>query len=309
LLRRDVPISNRICQFLRQGDYDLVHSNDNPRGDRSILLAALRCRVPVVSHVRFSHVFDRHVEGTLSRGVKHYIYVSKAVRERFESSVGHHVRGTVIYDPLTIPPLEDLEAQAIAFRRAENLEQARLIVNVARVVPWKGLHIYVEALADVLPRFPDAVGLIVGDPADDPSYSDYLRRLVDSYGIGDRLRFTGFRPDALAVMAASEVVVHSAVKPEPFGRVVVEAMSLGRPVIAAEAGGPLESVRSGVDGILVSPGDPVALGAAISRVLTRPEEGRSLGKAGALTVRERYSPEHYAESLLHIYDEVLSAGS
>jgi glycosyltransferase involved in cell wall biosynthesis len=307
LLRRDVPISRKICRLLKTREFDLVHSNDNPRGDRSILLAAQLSNVPVISHVRFSHVFDQHVDSVLSRGVTRYIYMSEAIRERFESTVGRHVTGTVLYDPLTIPPRAEIDEQARQFRRTEGLEGVQLIVNVARVVPWKGLHVFLEAMAMVLRSNPNAVGLVVGDPADDSSYAEYLRTLSASLGLGDRVRFVGFRSDALTIMGAADVVVHSAIKPEPFGRVIIEAMALGKPVIAAAAGGPLESVVSGVDGILVPPGQPDLLARALEDLLANPERAAAMGRAGVEKVRDRHSEGRFASSLLDIYNEVLDS--
>jgi glycosyltransferase involved in cell wall biosynthesis len=98
------------------------------------------------------------------------------------------------------------------------------------------------------------------------AYAAGLRTQAEQLGVADRVRFLGEREDVPTLLRAADAVVHTAVDAEPFGRVVVEGMLARRPVIATDAGGVREILRDGVTGLLVPPGDPVALAGAVERV-------------------------------------------
>jgi glycosyltransferase involved in cell wall biosynthesis len=119
--------------------------------------------------------------------------------------------------------------------------------------------------------------MIVGDPLfGEDAYGDDIRTRAQVSGIGDRVRWLGFRDDIPQLMRASDLVVHTSVLPEPFGRVIVEAMMARRPVIASAHGASRELLGETYP-LLVEPGDPEALAIAIRRVLrTGPAEMAAL---------------------------------
>lgn len=143
---------------------------------------------------------------------------------------------------------------------------------LGRLERWKGQDVAIRALARLRRRLPDA-RLLVGGALEvgEPEYAQELRELTEVLGVSDAVEFVGFVDDPYRFFAASALAVHSSVLPEPFGQVVVEAMAVGRPVIATAAGGPLEILERGRFGVLVPPGDPGAVADAAFRVLEDPE--------------------------------------
>ena len=132
-----------------------------------------------------------------------------------------------------------------------------------------------------------------------------LEQQAARLGIGDRLRLVGQTDDMPAALCLSDVVVHASTKPEAFGRVVIEAQAMGRPVIAADLGGPVETVRQGETGWRVRPNDPDALAAAIEVAL----DLESRRNACALGQRARASvPTVRAmqDATLDVYERVLA---
>jgi len=106
-------------------------------------------------------------------------------------------------------------------------------------------------------------------------------------------------------MKAVDIVVHTSIAPEPFGRVIVEGMLARRPVIATAAGGALEIIDDEHTGRLVPPGDPDVLAEAVTHLLKRPEEARQMGRAGHAVARERFSTESMLTAIDHHLQEIL----
>ena len=148
-----------------------------------------------------------------------------------------------------------------------------------RLTSWKGHAVLLDAIAR-LDR-PDVMCVFVGSHQGRRSYAKELERQATRLGIAGRLRLVGQCEDMPAALSLADVVVHASTKPEAFGRVVIEAQAMGRPVIASDLGGPVETVRHGETGWRVSPADPEALAAAIVHALDLDPHARmELGAAG-----------------------------
>jgi glycosyltransferase involved in cell wall biosynthesis len=113
--------------------------------------------------------------------------------------------------------------------------------------------------------------------------------------------FTGHIEPAAAAFAAADIVAHTSILPEPFGRVIVEAMAAGRPVVAAAAGGALEIVREGETGRLVPPGDPAALAQALSELAADKAQRQRLGLAGRARAEQEYALPVMAERFMRVW--------
>jgi glycosyltransferase involved in cell wall biosynthesis len=140
---------------------------------------------------------------------------------------------------------------------------------------------------------------LVGDGF--PGYEDHidgLHTLAAAEHVDDVTVFAGFQDPAPYLSAADVVLVPSRV--EPFGLVAVEALLLGRAVIASRVGGLAEIVRDGETGVLVEPDDPQALADAIIRLLSDPAVRTTLGHAGEADARSRFSMETYAARLADV---------
>lgn len=166
---------------------------------------------------------------------------------------------------------------------------------VGRLTPWKGQDVVLRAFAAARTAGldPSARLRLVGAPlfGDDDLFGRELRVLAQELGIAGHVDFRGHRSDVGGEMAGCDVVVHASTRPEPFGQVVVEAMAFGRPVIAADAGGPAEVITDGHDGLLVAPGDVDALASAMVRLATDREARGRLAENGRRSVT-RYDLTH-----------------
>lgn len=168
-----------------------------------------------------------------------------------------------------------------------------------RIIPWKGQDVVMRALAQV----PSGIALFVGEE-EDGGYANQLRLLAAKLGIAERVRFLGFREDVPQLMRLVDCVVHASVDPEPFGRVVVEGMLAGRPVIATRAGGVPEIIEDGVNGILVPPGNPDELAEAIVRVLSDPVGTERLAQRGHARALELFNEERMLQDIEQNVNEI-----
>lgn len=169
-----------------------------------------------------------------------------------------------------------------------------LVGLFGRLSEWKGQHVFLEAIA----AMEGVQAVIVGGALfGQEAYEARIREQASRLGLDDRVRFLGFRSDVPDLMAAMDAVAHTSIVAEPFGRVVVEAMMCGRPVVATRGGGVTEIIRDGETGLLVPPGEPSALAAALGRVLSDPALAERLAQKGREDVSQRFSLEETCRSV------------
>jgi UDP-N-acetylglucosamine:LPS N-acetylglucosamine transferase len=173
-----------------------------------------------------------------------------------------------------------------------------LVGIVGRLQRWKGIHVFLEAMAAVMQRHPECQAVVVGGLHQlEPDYPAFLEQRLRDLGLTGRIRMVGAQSNSHEWMQAMDLFVHAS-QEEPFGIVVIEAMSLGKPVIATKPGGPEEIIEEGCpnpSGILIPPNDPATMAQAIMRLLENPSLSAEMGIAaerrGALFTRENSARE------------------
>jgi glycosyltransferase involved in cell wall biosynthesis len=173
--------------------------------------------------------------------------------------------------------------------------EGTLIGIVGRLQRWKGMHTVIAAMPAIRARHPNSHLVIVGGAHDtEPRYGDELRALARSRGVEGAVTFAGFQTDVPRWMQAMDIIVHAS-DHEPFGIVVIEAMSLGKPIVAGSTGGPAEIITPGVDGLLAPFGDEAALAARILQYLDDPGLAITCGSAARARASE-FSAKRFAAS-------------
>jgi glycosyltransferase involved in cell wall biosynthesis len=202
-----------------------------------------------------------------------------------------------VFDPDTVSGTR-IAQLAAAWRLPEGV---RVVMLPGRLTSWKGHSVLLDAVA--LLNRPDVMCVFVGSDQGRRAYTLELERQAVRLGIAARLLLVGQCDDMPAALCLSDVVVHASVQPEAFGRVVIEAQAMGRPVIASDLGGPVETVRHGETGWRVRPNNPAALAAALRVALDLDPAARAaLGqraRASVPTVRGMQ------DATLEVYETVL----
>jgi glycosyltransferase involved in cell wall biosynthesis len=159
----------------------------------------------------------------------------------------------------------------------------RTVMLPGRLTGWKGQAVLLDAMARLDRR--DVVAVLVGSHQGRHRYARQLEQQARQLGIADSLRLVGQCDDMPAALCLADVVVHASTQPEAFGRVVIEAQAMARPVVASDLGGPVETVRHGETGWRVAPGDPDALAAAMTMALDLdPQVRQALGERARASV-------------------------
>jgi glycosyltransferase involved in cell wall biosynthesis len=147
---------------------------------------------------------------------------------------------------------------------------------------------------------------LAGDAQGRSGYVEELNRAIAANGLRESVSIVGHLGQMSLALAASDLAVFPVIEPEAFGRGAVEAQAMGVPVIASKLGGLAETIVDGETGILVSPGHPEALAAAIEKLLDMSSEARAaMGMRGRDRVRRSYGKEALQASTLQIYDRLL----
>ena len=222
---------------------------------------------------------------------------SKSVLDDFHehSPAGWAPASQVIHN--SVNPLEFLPSE-------KPFKKPIVVSLVAMLTPWKGQDIFIEAMSIVRSKLSagEVQGWIVGEEvystAGEQGYAKNLTDLISKRNLSDTVIMKGLIADVQAVYNSSDIVVHCSVKPEPFGRVIVEAMSCECAVIASRAGGVLEIIESEKDGILVEPGSPNELAKAILRLVSDAPLRERLGREARQTVIRKFNSTHFAESII-----------
>lgn len=323
LFDTDAPVHTRLGDALAHPvDAVHVHQLDDPE-----IVRALRAIAPVVVsahgytactsgvyYFRPSHECTRAhgpacAVNLLARGCAHtrqlqtlpagYARTSRELQAlqhadllvAYSSSVDRHLANNSLARRRVVPLFSTMTPAA-----GSGHEGRRRVVFAGRLAAPKGLHVLLRAA-----RHLDAELVVCGsgwqlEPA---------RKLARKLRIEQRVTFKGWLdPQALAQeLADASVVVVPSLWPEPFGLVGIEALAAGRPVVASATGGIPDWLEHGVSGLLVQPGDPVALARALNELLADTDWQRAMGAAGREAVAQRFTPDHHVAALLDGYRE------
>jgi glycosyltransferase involved in cell wall biosynthesis len=277
----------------------------------SALIAARRLGLPFVTtyHGTYNEGFPgkRLYNSVMARGdrviaISHFI--AELIRARHgveEARLRIIPRGVDLrrFDPALVSP-----ARLAALRAAWGVAEGQPIIMLpARVTRWKGQMVLVEAMAQ-LPG--DALALLVGDAAERPAFQAELQARIAGLGLQDRVRLVGHATDMPAALMLADVVVHASTDAEAFGRTVIEAQAMARPVIASDLGAPRETVAEGITGWRTPPGDAAALAAALSRALAMTDSERAaLGARARAAVLSGYTTAAMQAATMATYRELL----
>ena len=281
-----------LSRLIREQEAQIVHAN----GTRAMVYGGLAAKIaqcPAVWHVRVSDS-DGLLDRALYQLAARVIVNSDAVRGRFWWGTAdrlcriHNGVDTVRFAPR--PP-------SAALRAALGLSiRDRVVVSVGRFVSYKGYEDLLRAAAIVHRQDAGIHWVLVGDG----ELRVHLERQANALGIQELVHFTGWLDDVREMLALADLFVLPS-HGEHFGRVLIEAMAMGKAVVATDAGGVPEIVTHGETGWLVPPRQPDRLAEAVHEILVHGEQAGQFGLAGRRVVEDRFSLDRHVSQVQSLY--------
>jgi glycosyltransferase involved in cell wall biosynthesis len=288
--RQITPLISKVIKISR--DYDLIYANTQ----KALVVGAIAnffTHRPLVYHLHdilslehFSKT-NRQLAVTLAnRFASLVIANSQATKTAFIEAGGKPEITQVVYNGFTSKNYDIDESKIYQIRQNLGIEQQFVIGHFSRLSPWKGQHILIEALT----HCPENVtAILVGDALfGEQEYVQQLHNQVAKLGLEKRVKFLGFQADIVPLMKACNLITHTSISPEPFGRVIVEAMLCGKPVIAAKAGGAIELIEHQKTGWLVTPGNSLELAEILNHCRQHPELCETIAQQAQIVARQRF---------------------
>ena len=299
-----------LARLFRARRYHIVHTHTSKAGFAG-RLAAARTGIPVVVHTPHGHVFDGYFPAPLTRAfvrLERYAaarsdaliaLTSRGMQDHLDQRIGRPEQWHVIFSGIDLSRSEAALAARADMRRALGVPDDGLLVGVVgRLEPVKGITYFVEAARLIADPVAEARFVVVGDGS---LHRDLCAQAVP---LGDRIVFLGLRDDAVHVMAAMDVLVLPSIN-EGMGRVLLEAGSVGVPVVATRVGGVPDVVQEGRTGLLVPPRDPAAIAEALGRLAGNREMRTRLGLEARRFIVPDFSMESMVRRIEALYERLI----
>ena len=300
----DLLASFRLRRLITRFSYDILHSHTSHAHTLAFFASfGTKNRLLVSRRVDFSifrHSF-LHLSGFKYRYLAdYYIAISRKIKDVLVSDGIPEQRIFVVHSGINperfVASPKDPLIDEFNIRKDE-----RIVVNVAHLAGHKGQKYFVRAVPLVLAKIPTARFFIVGGGELMPE----LQSLAASLGLKQKLIFTGFRRDVGSFYQMADLFVMSSVQ-EGLGTAVIDALALGKPVVATHAGGIPEIIQDGESGRLVASADPTALAEGIIELLANPEPAKQMGKRGQEVIRKNFSIDSMVDKNIDVYRHILT---
>lgn len=296
----DLGIILRLRRCIRRCRPDLAHLHSRIGAD---VMGGIACRlegVPAIHSRRMDNPEIRLMVNLKYRLHDRVIAISEGIgkvllSEGLPKDKLRVVRSAVDYERFARPCDRERVCAAL-----EVPPSSRLIGVAAQLIRRKGHRFLIEAMPPLVAEVPDLRVLFFGKGSEE---GDLVRRISEA-GLQGHIRLVGFRDDLPDILPCLDLLVHPATM-EGLGVSLLQAASAGVPIVASDAGGIPEAVRDGFNGLLVTPGDVTALGAALGRLLQHRSLAVRMGRAGRVLMRSEFSIDAMVEGNLAVYRELL----
>jgi len=302
----DLRALGRFARIVSRVRPDVIHAHSSKAGAIARLGKLLHPRTPVLytpHGYAFNGYFEREAERNLYRQAEralaplHRFALTVCEAEaRLARSVGSPSRVRVVHNGIAEPPARPADPRMLELGRSGTT----VICTLTQLRPGKGVETLIEAFSRVAAEHPEARLAIAGDG---PLRGD-LEQRAQAGGVGDAVAFLGEVPEPIPVLRGADVFVLPSWA-ESFPYVILEAMSVGLAIAAADVGGVGEAITDGHSGLLFAARDAEATAAALRRLLIGERLRRELGEAARWRERNMFSKDTMVDGVIGVYEEAL----
>lgn len=289
-----------LNNLLQKKNIDIIHSNAG--SSRASFIAVLLARfyaIPFIFHVRVG-VSSRIREELLGLLSEKVIVVSEAVRQKFKNPIVKR-KAVKVFNAVDTEKFNSGTDRDYLYDELNIARHKKIIGIFSRLVRWKGHKLFLDAAKEIEKNIVDVGFLIVG--GGDDNYKNELISYKQQLGIRSNVIFTGFREDIPNLMNLCDVIVHSSIKPEGFGRTIIEAMACGRPVVATNLGGPPEIIKNMFSGIIVE-ANPEAIAQQVCSLVGDANLQREISRNALRKIQKDFTIAQHIQRIEAIYDAI-----
>lgn len=279
---------------------DMLIANTT-RASVYVCAAAAMLRRPFAVHIR--DLVESAAVGSAATALMRHFVLPRASLVIANS----HTSLALVAPYLSARCVQSVTPSPAGLRLAEPEPQPAVVKRigmVARLDPWKGQELLIQAFATAFPRSAEELVLYGGPAFGHDDFADRLRSIADHLGVGDRVKLVGHTDDVPGAIRSLDICVQCSTRPEPLGQNVLQYLAAGKPTIVADEGGPAEWVEDGINGALFVARDPASLAAQLTRLTADPHLRTKLAAAASSTPR-LMSDQQIAEEIEELVRSVV----
>ena len=310
VVNTDLIPAFHFYRYIKKNRIHLVHLNNTSQGGWPWNLACKLAAIPCVTHQRvYPGSYTSH-ELLNANKFAAIICITSLIKDYLVKS-GVDATKHVIYDALDVEEFRDrIHKNSVLVKEELGVHSnEKLVALVGNFQKWKGQHIALNALKILLQNGLNIKLMLIGDFSEIENIgSGYYReviKLIEKNELANNVIITGYRTDIPDLVNAADLVIHTSITPEPFGMVLIEAMSIGKVVISTDIGGPLEIIDSGRDGLLIPANNSEKLAEAIVETLQNQQLLNIIPENAKSKVVKRFSIQGQVKQLVDLYDKLL----
>ncbi len=302
----------KLCIYLKKNRFHLILTN-TVKAHFYGSIAAWLCSTPVIwrfhdilSSMDFSPWVIKSTIFFGKRFPKKILAVSNFTRDSLVKNGLNRDKIEVIFSGIDSELFEIKDIYKDIRNELKLGKGVKLVGCIGRILPQKGQRSFLIAIPGVIKKYPETFFLIIGDIfLKEEKYKEELLEVIKKIGIEDNIKFTGFRTDIGDVIRSLDIVVFPSVAPESFGLSILEAMVLGKPVIASNIGGVCEIIEDGMTGMLIEPDHPEQITDRIIHLFSNKEIYDKMGQKAKEVANKRFSLQQYVASMEGAFKEVI----
>lgn len=310
----DYVLSSIIAKKIQLIKPDIIHAQDSFIVPAAVI-ANKKLNLPLFVTCR-NNVSDHYVRVNTLRSGMLKIWFKKRNKKFLKNlryihgiiSISEYIKRELLEIGLTnsrIEIIHNLSPQIISNQFSKKNDSTIVLFAPGRLVVEKGFDIIIKAMKLIIQEKPLVKLIVAGEGPE----LHRLEKLVEILKLKSSVFFTGWIPqeNIRAFYINSDIVLLSSVYPEPFGRVSIEAMSFGKPLVASDIGGIPEAVIDGVNGFLVPPGNYSAMAKAVLTLIRDCLLREKMGKAGQEILRRDFNPGEILKKTINFYTKILNS--
>ncbi|MES9974150.1 MAG: glycosyltransferase family 4 protein [Candidatus Thiodiazotropha sp.] len=294
-------------KLLKKHNIDLLHLNNSVLRNNDWMIAAHLASIPCITHERGINNHYPLISRFLASKLDAIVSISKSVTETLERNGIKNKNIITIHNGIDPEAVRKKITNQDILKKLGLNEDQKIIGVMGNIREWKGQEVAIRAMRKIVDEYPNTVCLLIGDTAkEDIHYKDRLYVLIEELGLGSNIIFTGYIKNVSDYLNILQIVLHTSIEPEPFGRVLIEAMSLSKPLVAADDGAVPEIVVNEKTGLIFKPGDDERLAELVIKLLQHKQYAENLGKEGYKRLLEYFHINVNVEKTQLLYDKILS---